>query len=304
MIVQYRGKLYKSVGRRGRRLYLKDVTHKYPRSYKTKFRSYANLKAFGVSKKSKLINSKNRLKLRGGAALPGASGSADAFVTNDDNEWVRKISNPYDRHIADQNLKVLRGLKKFFGLIDPTSSGKDLKISDMINELNTQKRAIVDAALDNIGNSSAQINQRLKNIFKDIGLTLIGKGWIWNAGYTKFESVPERKQQVQAALDEIISEMKTKAQGAVSSLQQLYLRQGDREEGEKLRIKDEERARQLREKEDASNVPKYAYTEYVNPLGYSGRREQRVVDVKNPDEVRRAKTEPTERRFDRGYLAK
>lgn len=286
----------KIVSRKGKRVYMREMKPKLPSRFVRHFRSYSNLSRYGLSK-AHYKTSRNKLKLRGAGPMAKESG----FVTQNDEEWVRKLSNPYDKKIANESLKTLKGLRSLVGIVDPDLNGKPM--DQLLKEFNSRKSEIIQEALGNRGHSGEQIRKRIERSFKDIGLTLIGKGWLWDTGNDLFESTGEKKQQFTAALDDLISQARIKSQTAFQTLQQLYLKQGDREEGEQIREDERKKQKEQHDKDREESLPGYQSVDEVNPLGFVTKRRTVRVDPNNSRQIQNVRQNPLIREFDRSYLS-
>lgn len=271
------------------------------------FRTYKNYQKFGVKDRSAV---KQRLKMRGrgesGQADKtvegGKSGGQKNYVTDNDSVWIKKL-NPYDKLIANKSIKTLNGINKLIGQFDPDLQSDDF--ASQVKNLTAIKSKIVQTVLGYTGRNPESVGEALKNTFKDIGLTLVGKGWLWESGQEKLESVTERKQKIVAALDDVLNQARNKGQEALSQLNQLYLKQGDREEQQQIRDKEEkkqdEKNEKIREKDKIESLPEYQTVEEVNPLGFvSGRRYMRV-NPNNESQVRSVRSNPFIREQDKSY---
>lgn len=288
----------KAKGKTGKRVYLQEVGEKLPSRFVRHFRSFGNLDRYGM-RKSFVRNSAQKLNLRG----KGKPGNTQfGFITRNDKEWIRKIENPNDRLLADQSLKTLTALKNFMKVFDPDIVSKSP--GDVLKTFNAKKSEIVQAALGNNSMDSGAKNARIQRSFKDLGLTIIGKGWLWDTGSTKFESTTERKTQLQTALEDLLSQTRMKAQSALADLKNLYMRQGDREEQKRIRDEEEGKAEKIRQKDREENLPSYQVVDSVNPLGYVTGRRNRNVDASDSQQVRRVRQNPEVRELDRSYFTR
>lgn len=333
----------KAKGKIGKRMYLKEVSKKNPTRFIRHFRSFKNVQKYGLTRKV-VRNSKNKLKLRGSGVnfkgirevidpstdsrfdprykpkgdksvkIPKTSKQLDGFITQNDNEWIRKISNPYDKKIANDSLKTLRGLKNLMKNVDPDSTNKDMV--ELLGSLVKFKNDFVQIALGN----RTDLNKRLQQNFKDIGLKLVGYSFLWDTGSDKFESVVEKKQAISAAYDDLINQARSKVQTALNNLQTVYMKQGDREENQRIRDEDEAKQKKLRDLDDAKreqerlqdqkdrekdrleNAPLSQVVENVNALGYGSSRSNVKVNPNDVEQVRKVRQNPFIRVQDKRYL--
>lgn len=295
MYVRYRGKMMKVVSRKGKRYYLKPIKAKSSTRFGKHFRTYRNLKRYGVSKQTLLKKNPNsRLKMRGRGGTPfDGKSQGNNYITQNDDKWISSLSNPYDKKIAKDSIKQLSALRRLYFIVEPDAD--DLSASDMIKLLTSLKGKIVQEALGGAG-------KRIGDVFKDIGLTLAGKGWLWESGQPGLESITERKAQLNAALDELIGQARVKAQNALQTLQQLYLKQGDREEQENIREEERERQDKIHEKDRRENLPDAQTVEELNPLGYvTRRRKSDKFDLNDPSAVAYLRQHPVVREVDPSY---
>lgn len=264
------------------------------------YRSYRNYKKFGLRDKGAM---KKRLKMKGRG--PVQTGGNKSYVTDNDRAWIKKL-NPYDKLIANKSIKVLDGISKLVGKFDPSLKNEDM--AEQVKKLSQLKSTIIQQALGYEGQGfGGNVGNALKNTFKDIGLTLVGKGWLWESGQEKLESVTERKQRLSAALDDLLNQARNKGQEAMSQLNQLYLKQGDREEQKQIRDEEEkkqdEKNEALRKREKLENLPEYQSIDEVNPLGYSSGRRYLKVDPENQSQVRAVRNNPMLREQDTSYIS-
>lgn len=275
------------------------------------FRTYRNYEQFGVKDRGAI---KKRLKMKGRGMVKGTekskvtdkggkSGGSKSYVTENDSVWIKKL-NPYDKLIANKSIKTLNGINKLIGQFDPNLQSDDF--ASQVKNLTSLKSTIVQTVLGyKSGSYGANVNEALKNTFKDIGLTLAGKGWLWESGLEKNESVTERKQKIVAALDDVLNQARNKGQEALSQLNQLYLKQGDREEQQQIRDKEEskqdEKNEKIRQKDKIESLPEYQTVEEVNPLGFVSGRRYMKVNPNNESQVRSARSNPFIREQDKSY---
>lgn len=287
--------------RNGSKVLLKPVNVKKRRENLLKsFRTYRNYERFGLKNK-KAMKKRMHLKGRGPTTTTGSK----SFVTDNDNEWIRKL-NPYDKLIANKSVKTLNAINKLVGSYEPDL--KNSSLSDQIRNLTQLKSTLVQEVMGYTGKGAPAVKNALRNTFKDLGLTLVGKGWLWESGQEKLESTTEQKQKIVAAVDDLINQARNKGQEALSQLNQLYLKQGDREEQEQIRTKEEEKQDKkndaLREKDRLENIPKYQSVDEVNPLGFSSGKKYRSVDTSDPSQVRFVRNNPFTREQDKSYISK
>lgn len=284
-----------------RRMFLKPVDlDRKKRKISRGFRTYANLKKFGW--RSGTVNTKNKLKMRG---YGSSEVTGRGFITDNDNSWISSL-NPYDKVIAKNSVKTLKALQKLLKTFNISYDSNE-KVSDQIQKLKAAKEEIVQKLLgyDKYGSVNKSISNAFKNIMKDFGINVLGFfGFQGVGGLSSLETSGEKKIAIQSALDDYLNQVRTKSQEAYSILQQLYLKQGDREEQREIRKKEEEKQLELRKQDKVDTLPTYQTVEEVNPLGYVARRRYLKVDPDNERQVKSARNNPFLREQDRSYFDK
>lgn len=243
--------------------------------------------------------------MRGRGPVNPTPKTTNSYVTGNDSAWIKKL-NPYDKVIANKSVKTLNAISKLVGKFEPNLKSSDM--ADQVKALTKLKSRIVQEAMNYTGFNKESIGSALGNTFKDIGLTIVGKGWLWESGQEKLESVTEKKAKITAALDDLLNQARNKGQEALSQLNQLYLKQGDREEQQQIRDKEEkkmdDKTEQLRKKDKEESLPDYQRVDEVNPLGFSSGKRYMKVDPNNLAQVKSVRNNPMLREQDKSYYKK
>ena len=114
---------------------------------------------------------------------------------------------------------------------------------------------------------------------------------------------PNSTEKASRALDELVGNLKSKALNAHNTLQQLYLKQGDREEQQQIRQDEEKKQEKIRKEERVFNTPKYQVVRNLNPLGFGVSQSRREIDPQNQEQVREVRQNPVVRRVDPNYFS-
>lgn len=271
------------------------------------FRTYRNYTQFGVKDKRAR---KKRLAMKGRGPTESKTikpAEQKSFVTDNDSEWIKKL-NPYDKLIANKSLKTLGSFGKLIKQFDPDYDGNLNSFITGVGKLQALKSKVVQGVLGygEGADSSSKARLAAGRLFRDLGLTLSGMSWLFNTGHVNLETVAEYKQQITAALDDLLSQARVKGQEALGQLNQLYLKQGDREENEQIRNKEEkkqdEKNEELRKKDREESLPDLQSIEEVNPLGYVSGHRYLKVDPKNEAQVKSIRNNNFLREQDKSYF--
>ncbi len=325
--IKYKGKFWKIVSNKNGRYYL--VPKKVNSNYKKKFRTYKNIEKFGFSKNFRKVikNRRKRNLLKGGAKddefpeEPSRVRDPDAllsfrdlktwnankvplqkenqYITKDDRKWINEIPNPRDREIANKSLNDLNkinNLMKIFG-------GNELSFSNLgeaTEYLKNNKEQVLQYITDNAAGTS--VGHTLLEGLKLFGNKLLSFIGINTGANRQSEFSEAAMANASKALDELISNLKTKSLTATQTLQQIYLKQGDREEAKQIREDEEKKQDQYRKEDRYTSTPKYQVIRNLNPLGYETGQSQRKVDPENLEQVRNVRQNPILKQLDPAYL--
>jgi hypothetical protein len=312
--IKYKNKFWKVVSNKNGRYYL--VPKKGRNNYKN-FRSLKNLKKFGYSKKfrSVLRNQRKRNMLRGGA-VPTENFVFDyndkkvplqennKFVTDDDQKWINELKSPRDKTVANKALKQLNDtnrLLRYFG----GNEGSFETLDQAVAYLSSNKNQVLQRIFEN-GIKDKSFGGLLKETFSGIGnrlLNLVGVTTGPGSSTSNSAFDPNTAEKASRALDELISNLKTKALNAQNTLQQLYLKQGDREEQQQIREDEDKKQEKIRKEERVFSTPKYQVVRNLNPLGFGVSQSRRAVDPQNQEQVREVRQNPVVRRIDPSYFS-
>ena len=310
--IKYKGKFWKIVSNRNGRYYLipKTVNAKF----KKRFRSYKNLSRYGYSKNFRGVirNQTKRNKLKGGQ-LPNIRETVvddynpkqvpftekDQYITKNDREWVNNLGNPRDKVIADKSLNQLNNINKllkFFG----GNTENFRTVSDAAEYLKRNKQQVLENMIANNAEVRS-LGENLKEVFKGLGQKILNFIGV-NINPKEYDFTASNYEKQSKALDEIINDLKNKALTSQQTLQQIYLKQGDREEAKAIRDEEEAKQEKIRKEDRVLSTPKYQIVRNLNPLGF-GVSESRInVDTENKEQVREVRQNPVLKRIDPNYL--
>lgn len=315
--IKYKGKFWKIVSNRNGRYYL--IPKKMESKFKKKFRSYKNIQKFGYSKNFRQVvrNQKKRNMLKGGAVEPPnpretfvfdynknvvPMQAKNQYVTKDDKKWIDQLGNPRDQKIANSALSELNsinGLLNYFG----GDSQKFTTLGDAVQYLRSNKDQVLQRVFEN-PSKLRNFGQNLGNVLKGVGLKIANFVGIPFGPENEWDMSSESIEKAGRALDEIVNDLKSKAISNKQTLQQLYLKQGDREEAKSIRDEEEQKQNKIRKEDRMTSTPKYQIIRNLNPLGY-GVSESRVnVDPENLQQVRDVRQNPVLKRIDPNYFGK
>lgn len=308
--IKYKNKYWKVVSNKNGRYYL--VPKKERASFKN-FRTLKNIKKFGYSKKFRTMvrNQVKRNKLRGGADVERfvfdyndkqvPLQQNNKFITDDDQKWVNELTNPRDKTIANKALKDLNEtnrLLKYFG--GNESSFRTL--DDAVRYITSNKSQVLQRVFEN-GMKDKSFGGLLKEAGKGIGTRLLNLVGVSLGPDSSSAFDPNSTEKASRALDELVGNLKSKALNAHNTLQQLYLKQGDREEQQQIRQDEEKKQEKIRKEERVFNTPKYQVVRNLNPLGFGVSQSRREIDPQNQEQVREVRQNPVVRRVDPNYFS-
>lgn len=316
--IKYKGKFWKIVSSRNNKYYL--VPKKNESKFKRKFRSYKNISKYGYSKNFRYVirNQKKRNKLKGGAKVSDVSPSIrgtfvdefndnilpltknNQYITNDDQKWINDLGNPRDKVIANKALTQLNQINKLIGYFGGNSQNFKT-LGAAVEYLKRNKDQVLQRVYEDNANIRS-VGEGIGEWFKGLGNKIANLVGIVIGPEHEGDFSQSSLDRAGRALDEVINDLKTKALSSQQTLQQIYLKQGDRDEAKQIRDEEEAKAEKIRKEDREISTPKYQILRNLNPLGYGVSESRIAVDPENKQQVRDVRQNPVLKRIDPNYL--